>query len=252
VLVADDYPPDDEIESMHLHHHGTWSAWTKTQFNGQPVDFWNPWGGGRVDLENVEVPWQGPVHAGLVATLTHEHAAAEMMMALNERWVVRVYQTHAGAAPYFVFDLESTQEAVTAPLHLEAHHYGGFGVRGAREWFRFITSEGDMNQPDERVAPRADWVHLGGQVADRLAGFALLGHPSNFCAPQGLRLHPTDPYFSILPVTETACGAFDIVPGTPYVSRFRLVASDGPADSDLLARLWNDFAVPPEVTVTPR
>jgi hypothetical protein len=177
-------------------------------------------------------------------------------MALSERWVVRVYSTHTQLAPYFVFDLESTQEAVTAPLHLEAYHYGGFAVRGAREWrggkFQVITSEGETSQPDETVAPRADWVHLGGQVGGQAAGYALLGHPSNFCAPQGLRLHPTDPYFAILPVAANVCGAFDIVPGTPYVSRFRFVVSDGPADTVLLDRLWNDYATPPEVTVTPR
>lgn len=256
VLVTDDYPPDDEIETMHAHHHGTWSAWTRTQFNGRAVDFWNPWGEGRVDLDNVEYPWQGPVHAGLVATLTHEDIGAGGVMALSERWVVRVYSTHAGAAPYYVFDLESTQEAVTAPVHLEEYHYGGFAVRGAREWrggkFAVLTSEGATSQPDENVAPRANWVHMGGDVAGRVAGYALLGHPSNYCAPQGLRLHPTDPYFAILPVARNVCSAFDIVPGTPYVSRFRLVSSDGPADPDLLDRLWNDYATPPEVIVTPR
>jgi len=255
-LITDDYPPDDEIEKMHLHHHGTWAAWTRTQFNGHEVDFWNPWGQGRVDLENVEAPWQGPVHTGLVATFTHEDLGDGGITALSERWVVRVYSTHTGVAPYFVFDLESTQQAVNGPLHLETYHYGGFAVRGAREWrggkFQFITSEGDTSQPDENVAPRANWVHLGGQVGGQSAGYALLGHPSNFCAPQGLRLHPTDPYFSISPVPQNVCAPFDIVPGTPYVSRFRLVASDGPANTDLLDRLWNDYAAPPEVSVTLR
>jgi len=256
VLVTDDYPPDDEIEQMHLHHHGTWGAWTRTQFNGHEVDFWNPWGQGRVDLEYVEAPWQGPVHAGLVATLTHEDIGEGGTMALTERWVVRVYSTHIGAAPYFVFDLESMQQAVDAPLRLETYHYGGFAVRGAREWrggkFQFITSEGDTNQPDENTAPRANWVHLGGQVGTQTAGYALLGHPANYCSPQGLRLHPTDPYFSILPVVRNGCEPFDIVSGTPYVSRFRLVTSDGPADTGLLDRLWNDYAKPPVVTLTPR
>jgi len=256
VLVTDDYPPDDEIEPMHLHHHGTWGAWTRTQFNGHEVDFWNPWGQGRVDLEYVDRPWQGPVHAGLVATLTHEDIGEGGTMALTERWVVRVYSTHVGAAPYFVFDLESTQQAVDAPLRLETYHYGGFAVRGAREWrggkFQFLTSEGDTGQPDENVAPRANWVHLGGQVGGQTAGYALLGHPTNVCAPQGLRLHPTDPYFSILPVAHDVCAPFDIVPGTPYVSHFRFVTSDGPANTELLARLWNDYAKPPSVTLTRR
>lgn len=252
-LVTDDYPPDDAVESMHLHHHGTWAAWTRTQFNGRAVDFWNPWGEGRVDLDYVEAPWQGPVHAGLVATFTHEDLGAGGVLALSERWVVRVYSTHSGAAPYYLFDLESTQEAVTGPLHLETYHYGGFAVRGAREWrggnFEFITSEGDTSQPDEMIAPRANWVHIGGQVGAARAGYALMSHPSNYCAPQGLRLHPSDPYFSILPVAPNVCPPFDIVPGTPYISRFRFVTSDGPADPALLDRLFGDYATPPEVRV---
>jgi hypothetical protein len=253
-LVTDDYPPDDAVEMMHLHHHGTWSAWTRTQFNGHEVDFWNPWGTGHVDLESVAPPWQGPVHAGLSATFTHEDLGDGGAVALSERWVVRVYGTHSGAAPYYLFDLESTQEAVNGTLHLEEYHYGGFGVRGAREWrggnFQFITSEGDTSQPDEAIAPRARWVHIGGQVGAARAGYALLSHPSNYCAPQGLRLHPTDPYFSIMPVAKNVCGAFDIVPGTPYVSRFRLVTSDGAADPELLERLYDDYAAPPGVIVT--
>src|SRR5688572_27171095 len=35
VLVSDDYPPD------HKHHHGIWSPWTKTVFEGRHPDFWN-------------------------------------------------------------------------------------------------------------------------------------------------------------------------------------------------------------------
>lgn len=253
-LVTDDYPPDDEVERMHLHHHGMWAAWTRTQFNGHPVDFWNPWGEGRVELGSVTAPWQGPVHAGLVATFTHEDMTDGGMMALNERWALRVYSTHSGAAPYYLFDLESTQEAINSPLRLEVYHYGGFAVRGAREWrggnFQFITSEGDTSQPNEMIAPRANWVHIGGQVGAAPAGYALLSHPSNYCSPQGLRLHPTDPYFSILPVAVDMCGPFEIVPGTPYVSRFRFVTSDGPADPALLQRLFDDYATPPEVIVT--
>src|SRR3954467_9084523 len=34
-LVSDDYPPG------HKHHHGIWSPWTKTVFEGRHPDFWN-------------------------------------------------------------------------------------------------------------------------------------------------------------------------------------------------------------------
>src|SRR5688500_627816 len=35
VVVTDDYPV------KHKHHHGSWSPWTKTEFEGRAPDFWN-------------------------------------------------------------------------------------------------------------------------------------------------------------------------------------------------------------------
>ena len=34
-VITGDYPPD------HIHHHGVWFAWTKTEFEGRHPDFWN-------------------------------------------------------------------------------------------------------------------------------------------------------------------------------------------------------------------
>ena len=34
-LIVDDFPAD------HRHHHGIWSPWTKTEFEGRHPDFWN-------------------------------------------------------------------------------------------------------------------------------------------------------------------------------------------------------------------
>src|SRR6476620_11010848 len=33
--ISDDFPP------KHIHHHGVWWAWTKTEFEGRHPDFWN-------------------------------------------------------------------------------------------------------------------------------------------------------------------------------------------------------------------
>jgi hypothetical protein len=41
----------------------------------------------------------------------------------------------------------------------------------------------------------------------------------------------------------------EIKPGEKYVSRYRFVVHDGPADRAELDRLWNDYAHPPIVTV---
>jgi hypothetical protein len=64
-----------------------------------------------------------------------------------------------------------------------------------------------------------------------------------------VRIHPDNPYFTFAPIRPEDGGAFTIEPGAPYVSRFRIITTDGAVDAALLDRLWNDFATPPDVTV---
>lgn len=244
-IVTDDYHPS------HVWHHGIWSAWTRSEYDGYSIDFWNMGDGqGKVDFEALAGVWQGAVHAGFEADLVHVNLLApEPETVLEERWKVTAYKTHDAALPYFVFDLESTQAAATAvPVLLEEYIYGGFGIRGSAEWLdgskvNFLTSEGlDRSNGDDT---NGRWLYLGGELADGVAGFAVLGHPRNFRAPQPFRIHPDEPYASLSPVKE---GAFSIEPGTPYVTRFRIVSFDGPPDAALLDALWNDYATPPSVS----
>ena len=72
-------------------------------------------------------------------------------------------------------------------------------------------------------------------------------HPSNFRAPQPMRLHPTEPFFCYAPQQG---GDMEIKPGDTYISRYRFVVHDGPPDRADLERLWNDYAHPPVVRVT--
>ena len=44
-------------------------------------------------------------------------------------------------------------------------------------------------------------------------------------------------------------GDWSIEPGKPYVSRYRLVTVDGPADAALFEMLWNDYATPATAVV---
>ena len=246
VLVTDDYPGD------HRHHHGVWSAWAHTTFEGREMDFWNMGSGSaKVDFEALAATWDGPVHAGLHArqVFVDLRAPGQPRVALREQWLVTAYRTHdAAPAPYFVFDIDSTQEAATtSPVMLDQYLYGGFAFRGHAQWssaITFLTSEGRDRAGGDGTTAR--WCHMGGRVDGRQAGYAVLGHPSNFRAPQPMRINPTDPYFSFSPVKPSG---FAITQGKPYVSRFRIVTSDGPADRALLDRLWNDYARPPAVTV---
>lgn len=248
-IVTDDYPGD------HRHHHGLWSAWAKSSFEGYDVDFWNM--GGRtakVDFAGLDRTWEGPVHGGFRSRQAHMVLSGGAKTALDETWDITVYRTHAGSPPYYLFDLDSVQEAASmSPVMLHQYIYGGFALWGAAGWggaggATFITSEGKTRANGDGTNAR--WCYIGGKVMNKggagMGGYAALMHPSNFRSPQPVRINPTDPFFSIAPVRDSG---FDITLGKPYVSRFRIVVLDGAPDATLLERLWNDYADPPTVAV---
>lgn len=253
-LVTDDYP------SNHVHHHGIWTPWTKTKFQGRSPDFWNMQNKtGFEDLVALDRTWSGPVHGGLEARLRSvDLTAPTPVTALNSTWHLTVYDVPVatGAKPVRMFDLTVTHAAATSDaLELPQYHYGGFGLRGSAKWngpgdvARFLTSEG-LTDRIKGNDSRARWCYLGGAVtpAGDLAGTAVLGHPENFRAPQPVRLHPNMPYFSFVP---QQLGAFSIEPGKPYVARFRFIVTDGAPDRAFLDACWQAYATPAAATLAP-
>jgi hypothetical protein len=249
VLVSDDYPSD------HYHHHGIWFAWTKTEFEGGHPDFWNVDDGtGRVDFKSIGTTWSGAVHAGFTSRQDYVALTGPTpKTALNESWDVRLYKVGQGARKFYLFDLVATQSCATSsPLVLDEYRYGGMGIRGHREWkdkskVTFLTSEGKSRADGN--ATRGRWFRMSGPVASKVVGIAVLDHPSNFRAPQPMRLNPDDPFFNYGP---SQMGRFEIKPGEQFVLRYRYIISDGPDDAAELNRLWNDYANPPTVAVKSR
>ncbi|MEW6128009.1 MAG: PmoA family protein [Acidobacteriota bacterium] len=246
-IITDDFPSD------HFHHHGIWFAWTKTEFEGRHPDFWNVGDGtGRIDFVALDRMWSGAVHAGFKARTNYiDVSASQPRTVLNDEWVVTVYRVGLGQKAYSMFDLVSTHELMTSsPLLLPEYRYGGLGFRGAREWLAkdncvFLTSEGKDRSNGH--ATRARWCHIGGKVGGELAGIAIFDNPNNFRAPQAMRINPDQPFFCYSP---SLSGDWKISPGEKYVSRYRFVVYDGAPDSDQLNRLWEDYANPPQVTVS--
>jgi Methane oxygenase PmoA len=246
-VVTDDFPPD------HFHHHGIWFAWTKTEFEGRHPDFWNVGDGtGTVEFVALDEKWSGPVHGGFKSRNRYvDVSAPKPTTVLNEHWLVKVYNAGRGAKPYTMFDLVSTQDlASSSPLFLPEYRYGGIGFRGHRQWLAkdncdFLTSEGkDRNNGH---GTRARWCHIGGRIDGQLAGIAILDHPSNFRAPQAMRINPDQPFFCYSP---SLIGDWKIEPGKPYVSRYRFIVYDGAPDRAELDRLWNDYANPVQVSIS--
>lgn len=246
-IVTDDYPPD------HFHHHGIWFAWTKTEFQGRHPDFWNVGDGtGKVEFVALDQSWSGPVHAGFKSrNRSVDVSAPSPVTVLNEQWVVTVYNVGQGSKPFIMFDLVSKQDlAIGSPLILPEYRYGGLGFRGHRQWLakdncEFLTSEGKDRSNGHGT--RARWCHIGGKIDGEQAGIAILDHPSNFRAPQAMRINPDQPFFCYSP---SLIGDWKIEPGKSYVSRYRFIVYDGAPDRAELDRMWNDYANPVKVTIT--
>ncbi|QOV91854.1 DUF6807 domain-containing protein [Humisphaera borealis] len=247
VATTDDYPPN------HKHHHGVWSPWTKTEFEGRKPDFWNMGGKtGTVEFVAFDKTWSGRVAAGF--TTTHRFidltAKPEPKPALNETWQVDAYAVGGDKAAYHVFDFQSTQTtAGQSPLNLPKYHYGGLGLRGNRQWdgeanSQYLTSEG-KNRADGNDT-RARWLIQSGKVDGKAVYTAVLCSPENFRFPQPVRLHPKEPFACFAP---QMLGDMAIEPGKPYVMKYRFIVGDGEPDAKLIERLWHDYASPAKVDV---
>jgi hypothetical protein len=249
VVVTDDSPKD------HGHHHGIWTAWTVTEYEGRRLSFWGPDPArSKNDLVAVSDVWTAESAAGFTARLASTDLSVKPpKQILDSQWKVVVWRTHDRRPPYYLFDLDWTDTIVgDKPLLLPEYRYGGLGVRGNREWLdpnkvTFLTSEGKDRLAGENT--RARWVHLGGSVGGKgkkTTGLAVLIHPLNLRAPEPVRLNPGIP---LLCVSPPKAGPLSIAPGHPYSARYRFVITDGPANPALLERLWRDFARAPVVEV---
>ena len=235
-LVTDDFPPN------HVHHHGVWSPWTKTEFEGRKPDFWNMGEGtGRVDFVAVDDVWQKDGRAGFkVRHRFVDMTAKPEKVALLETWEVTV----SAADGRHMIDLAITQTcAGGSPLKLPEYHYGGLGFRGNRAWngaanCRFLTASGLTDRVKVNTA-KEPWCWIGGKVDGVTCGATFLCHPSNFRAPQPIRAHPDEPFFCYAPQQG---GAMEIVPGKPYVARYRIIVADGEPDAGAAAKWAAEYA----------
>jgi len=245
--VADDYP------AQHVHHHGIWTPWTKTSFQGRAPDFWNMGAKtGTVEFVGLERTWQGPVFGGFSSRHRMvDLSAPSPVTALDETWEVSVYSVSGARVPVRLFDLTLVQTCATSdPLILPEYHYGGLGYRGPGAWIgptnsQFLTSNGETDRVKAH-ASRATWICQYGVVDGGFSGVTLMGHPGNFRAPQPLRVHPKEPFVCFAP---SQLGEWRIEPGKPYVARYRFVVADGAPDGALLEAYWQGYAQPAVATL---
>lgn len=235
-LVTDDFPPN------HVHHHGVWSPWTKTEFEGRQPDFWNMGDGkGRVEFVSMDESWAKDGRVGFKTSHRFvDMTAKPEKAALHETWNVGV----AAEETHYVIDIDITQTCATdSPLKLPEYHYGGLGFRGNRSWdgagnCKFLTASG-LTDRNKVNTSKESWCWVGGKVDGELCGVTVLCHPSNFRAPQPVRVHPTEPFFCYAPQQG---GAMEIVPGKPYHARYRIIVADGEPDAKEIKKWAEDYA----------
>lgn len=234
----------------HPHQQGIFSAWVKTTYEGETIDFWNLGGGtGRVLHDEVVSTFQEEGHVGFEVDLIHRKEKEPQVDILRERWKVTVYPTDGS---YRCFDLESVQSAITSkPLLINEYHYGGFALRGLARWVNEgKAKEKENHEPsgflNDLGSDRKDgnhqhakWVSLWGEVDGQPVSITVLSDPHNFRSPQTARIHPTKPYFCFAPCVD---GEFVIDEDHTYRSRYRYLVTDAMPDSDWLDQQWENWA----------
>lgn len=247
----------------HPHQHGIFSAWVKTTYKGEAVDFWNLAGRtGYVMHERVvaitepaQVTGDQETHeeaVGFEVDLLHRIRSQPPVDVLRESWKITVQPTDGS---YRCFDLETKQQALTdEPLKIEKYHYGGVAVRGPTRWlspndsdrkttqqatepFNFVNSLGQDRLAGNHA--RAHWVSMNGTSEGKPVSLTVLDHPTNFRAPQAARLHPTKPYFCFSPCVDSD---FEIDKMHAYRARYRFIVSDAPAAHDWLESQWEKWS----------
>jgi hypothetical protein len=248
-ILTDIHPPD------HIHHMGIWMPWTKTEFEGREIDFWNlKKGQGTVRFVKFISTASGTVFGGFCSQ--HEHidlkAPGGEKVVLKETWDVRVYNLGGPDEGYWLWDLVSTQRcAADSPLRLPKYRYGGLGFRGARQWLgenaSYLTSEGRTRKDGHGT--RGRWCDMAGLSGKNWAGVTIMSHPKNFRHPEKMRIWP-DPregvFFCFAP---SQLGDWTMKPGKDYVFRYRFYVHEGKVRVVDAERFWHDFAEPPEVNL---
>ncbi|MDQ3536496.1 MAG: PmoA family protein [Bacteroidota bacterium] len=243
------YTPSGKIitgdyQDNHVHHHGIWAAWTKTEFEGRNPDFWNMQNEtGTVKFIKVDSVFSGVEFAGFHATHHYiDMTFPEDKVVLEEKWEVKIYNNEETKNSFNIFDLNIFQHCATKnPLILPQYHYGGIGFRGPDNWngvenTEFLSSEGKVRSNGNET--RSKWCHIGGLVENEWVGITILNHQDNFRFPQPMRIHPDEPFFCYAP---SQLGEWSITQQNPYQAKYRFVVYDGKPDTVLLEKLWQDF-----------
>ena len=244
-VVTDDFPDD------HPHQHGLFHAWTRTQFRGHRVDFWNTHKGlGRVEHEAIRELAATSRGVRIVVTLTHrDRTTTPPVVAMREQRTLGVHRV----AEANVIDWTTRLWCGTDdPITFEKYLYGGTACRGAAGWsiaagHRFVTPGGDDRLQQNHQPTR--WVASTGPVDGEPRTIVMLSHRENLRSPQPARLHPEMPYFVFSPTVNQP---YTLRPDETLVLRYRYLIHDGEPDAAQIAEWLADYDAEPSAATVSR
>lgn len=257
------WSPEGEVitriqPSDHYHHYGIWNPWTRTDFEGREVDFWNLGDEeGTVRHKAMPQTTEGDIFGGFEAFLNHVDLTAPNgeKVALNEKWEIKVWKADPDNDIWLIDFVSTLNPATESPLTIKAYRYQGFSLRATEKWSdetaTLLTSEG--KDKSNGNASRARWTDINGVSQVGNSGILFMTHPGNQNFPEQLRIWPTganggeeNVYFNFNPAQEQD---WKLKPGNSYSLKYRMMVYDGKIDSTNAERYWQDFGNPPEVEI---
>ncbi|CAN5217274.1 hypothetical protein BH23BAC3_BH23BAC3_20360 [soil metagenome] len=249
-------PPD------HYHHYGIWNPWTRTEFEGREVDFWNLGSGqGTVEAQQVIERNEGEIYGGFKALHNHIDFTSPSgeKVALNEQWEVNVWNIDPEKNIWLIDFVSTLNPATNEPLTIKEFRYQGFSLRATETWndnnTTLLTSEGyDKSNAN---ATRARWIDVNGEsdVEEGTSGILFMTNPSNFNYPEQLRIWPEganqgveNVYINFNPAQDRD---WELKSGKTYALKYRMLVYDGKISENEADRYWSDFANSPKIDVNP-
>ncbi|MEX2594413.1 MAG: PmoA family protein [Anditalea sp.] len=243
--------------SDHYHHYGLWNPWTRVEYKGKTIDFWNlAERQGTVRFGNFISRVNGSVFGEY--KVLHEHVVFDddaEEIALNEVQSVRIYQQE-NREDFYIADISILLNCATDnPVTLKEYRYGGLGWRATEKWHKdnseTLTSEGKNRK--EADGSLARWVIVQGEIDEEYAAVLMMSFPTNYNHPEPLRIWPEDIYdrgdvFANFSPTKDKDWRLD--PGKNYQLNYRFYVSDKKISAEEAEKLWQQYAHPPEIKIT--
>ena len=240
----------------HYHHYGLWNPWTRVEYKGKTIDFWNLGERqGTVRYANTLSRISGPVYGSF--KVLHEHVVFqedEEEVAVNEVQGVKIFQQEDKKDVYIADISIDLNAATDQEVILKEYRYGGLGWRATEKWHRdnseIITSEG-LNRK-EADGSLARWCIVQGEIDEGYASVVMMSFPTNYNHPEPLRIWPEDIYdrgdmFANFSPTKNM--DWKLEPGKIYQLNYRFFVSDQKMTAEQAEALWQAYAHPPEVKV---